>query len=233
MESEGSSQQICCCLMEPWRGYSPTYTVLKSQSFIFKDSNSANHSPINAERVPKIYKSKAEEKLRKASLAHWLKIWNPSFSDTQHLWQVSILVFFMSKQNIPCGHCTKKKFQRWDLPFIIIPSGMVSRAAIVLLMGLLGMVYQGTQLPPNDSAITPVVSPRIRLRDGRYMAYRERGVPKEKAKHSIIIVHGFGSSKDMNFQAPQVHASIFLIFFLKTCLYIDLKIVVMVFDQWI
>lgn len=88
---------------------------------------------------------------------------------------------------------------------------MVSRAAIVLLIGLLGMVYQATQLPPpklNDSSPhddhLPLVSPRIRLSDGRYLAYREKGVPKDKAKHRIIIVHGFGSSKDMSFLAPQV-----------------------------
>ncbi|KAK7312649.1 hypothetical protein VNO77_36670 [Canavalia gladiata] len=89
---------------------------------------------------------------------------------------------------------------------------MVSRAAIVLLMGLLGMFYQATQLHPpklndhsphdHDDDVVPV-SQRIRLSDGRYLAYREKGVPKDKAKHRIIIVHGFGSSKDMNFLAPQ------------------------------
>ncbi|XP_019451210.1 PREDICTED: uncharacterized protein LOC109353406 isoform X1 [Lupinus angustifolius] len=93
---------------------------------------------------------------------------------------------------------------------------MVSCAAIVLLIGLLGMVYQATQLPPpnlKDSSLPllhddgdddfPLGSTRIRLSDGRYLAYREWGVPKDKAKHKIIIVHGFGSSKDMNFLAPQ------------------------------
>lgn len=90
---------------------------------------------------------------------------------------------------------------------------MVSRAAIVLLIGLLGMVYQATQLPPpppdpcDDDLIEAsnhVGSSRIRLGDGRYLAYRELGVPKEIAQHKIIIVHGFGSSKEMNFLAPQV-----------------------------
>jgi hypothetical protein len=76
-------------------------------------------------------------------------------------------------------------------------------------MGLLGMVYQSKQLlPPETSGPaehSPVTSSRIRLRDGRHLAYRERGVPKEKAKHKIILVHGLGSSKEMNFLAPQVH----------------------------
>ena len=50
-----------------------------------------------------------------------------------------------------------------------------------------------------------ITSPRIRLSDGRYLAYRETGVPKEEANFKIIIVHGFGSSKEMSFMAPQVH----------------------------
>ena len=85
---------------------------------------------------------------------------------------------------------------------------MLTRAATVLLLGLLGMVYQATQLPPplhngstDDSA---AISPRIRLSDGRHLAYIEKGVNKDEAKHKIIIVHGFGSSKEMNFLAPQV-----------------------------
>ncbi|XP_057986917.1 uncharacterized protein LOC110659948 isoform X2 [Hevea brasiliensis] len=80
---------------------------------------------------------------------------------------------------------------------------MVSRTAVVLMIGLLGMVYQATQLPPPQRDIPHVNSPRIRLSDGRYLAYREKGVPKNKSKYKIIIVHGFGSSKEMNFLAPQ------------------------------
>ncbi|VVA90483.1 unnamed protein product [Arabis nemorensis] len=46
-------------------------------------------------------------------------------------------------------------------------------------------------------------SNRVKLRDGRFLAYRENGVPKEEAKYKIILVHGFGSSKDMNFSASK------------------------------
>ncbi|KAK6235181.1 hypothetical protein SCA6_010518 [Theobroma cacao] len=49
----------------------------------------------------------------------------------------------------------------------------------------------------------PVKSPRVKLSDGRHLAYRERGVPKAKSNCKIIIVHGFGSSKEMNFQVSQ------------------------------
>ncbi|GLT48728.1 hypothetical protein SLA2020_223360 [Shorea laevis] len=49
----------------------------------------------------------------------------------------------------------------------------------------------------------PVSSSRVRLSDGRYLAYTEKGVPRNKANHKIIVVHGFGSSKEMSFQLPQ------------------------------
>jgi pimeloyl-ACP methyl ester carboxylesterase len=65
------------------------------------------------------------------------------------------------------------------------------------------MVYQATELPPPQSDQSPDNppgnAPRIKLRDGRYLAYREQGVPKNQSKYNVIIVHGFGSSKEMNF----------------------------------
>lgn len=51
---------------------------------------------------------------------------------------------------------------------------------------------------------------RIKLRDGRYLAYKERGVPKDHAKFTIVLVHGFGSSKDMNFNVSQVYTNLLL-----------------------
>lgn len=78
---------------------------------------------------------------------------------------------------------------------------------IVIHMFFGNGLYQGTQLSPNHNGSSddfPVVSPRIKLRDGRHLAYIERGVPKDIAKYKIVIVHGFGSSKEMNFLAPQV-----------------------------
>lgn len=53
---------------------------------------------------------------------------------------------------------------------------------------------------------------RIKLRDGRYLAYKERGVPKNQSKCNIIVVHGFGSSKEMNFHVPQVLSPLFKMF---------------------
>ncbi|KAL3518534.1 hypothetical protein ACH5RR_021123 [Cinchona calisaya] len=45
----------------------------------------------------------------------------------------------------------------------------------------------------------PVTAPRFKLRDGRHMAYKLRGVELEIAKHKIIVCHGFHDSKEMSF----------------------------------
>lgn len=97
---------------------------------------------------------------------------------------------------------------------------MVSKTAVVSLIGLLAMVYQATQLPPppksdpaggfvvdidvDDNGDGLVDAARIRLSDGRYLAYREKGVSKIESNYRIVLVHGFGSSKEMNFPASQV-----------------------------
>lgn len=47
-------------------------------------------------------------------------------------------------------------------------------------------------------------SKKIRLSDGRFIAYIEKGVPRDEANYKVLVVHGFDSSKDMNFVAPQV-----------------------------
>nr|GME11199.1 probable lysophospholipase BODYGUARD 1 [Ipomoea batatas] len=73
------------------------------------------------------------------------------------------------------------------------------------MMGCFGCAGQPTEPKIESKAVVddqPVVtSPRVRLSDGRFLAYRERGVPKIKSSYRIIIVHGFGSSKDMSFMA--------------------------------
>ena len=50
-------------------------------------------------------------------------------------------------------------------------------------------------------------SRQLRLSDGRNLAYKERGVAKEKSNYRITIVHGFNSSKESEFLAPQVGIS--------------------------
>ncbi|RVW85191.1 hypothetical protein CK203_032876 [Vitis vinifera] len=41
----------------------------------------------------------------------------------------------------------------------------------------------------------PVTAQRIRLKDGRWLAYSETGVPRDKAKFKIILAHGFTGSR--------------------------------------
>lgn len=86
---------------------------------------------------------------------------------------------------------------------------MVFKKVMVLMMGCLGMSKQPTlPAPPAESSSNIDVqicdSKRIRLSDGRFLAYTERGVPKNKSKYRVIVVHGFASSKEMNFMASQV-----------------------------
>ncbi|XP_057806243.1 uncharacterized protein LOC131021167 [Salvia miltiorrhiza] len=87
---------------------------------------------------------------------------------------------------------------------------MVFKKMLVLMMGCLGMSKQPTlPAPPaatgESSSIDVQIcgSKRIRLSDGRFLAYTERGVPKNKSNYRVIVVHGFGSSKEMNFMASQ------------------------------
>ncbi|XP_030503020.2 uncharacterized protein LOC115718395 isoform X1 [Cannabis sativa] len=89
-------------------------------------------------------------------------------------------------------------------------SGLVSRTALRVVIGVLGIIFMATHQSPSphidgddDDSSHPIISQRIRLKDGRFLAYKEKGVPKTRSNYKIIIVHGFGSSKDMNFLAPQ------------------------------
>ncbi|KAL7184895.1 hypothetical protein ACSBR2_026942 [Camellia fascicularis] len=76
---------------------------------------------------------------------------------------------------------------------------MLKRIIVVLLIGLLAWAYQTMCPPPPKTCGSPggppITAPRIKLRDGRYLAYKEHGVPKETANYKIILVHGFGSCR--------------------------------------
>lgn len=85
---------------------------------------------------------------------------------------------------------------------------MVLRKIVASMMSCLGISKQPKEASSSSTTsidpLVAVVPLRIRLGDGRYLAYKESGVPKSKSIYRIIVVHGFGSSKDMNFMAPQV-----------------------------
>ncbi|KAL9228574.1 hypothetical protein vseg_004137 [Gypsophila vaccaria] len=77
---------------------------------------------------------------------------------------------------------------------------MFWQVILAISVALLGFGYKALKPPPpkkcGSSGVPPVTSPKIRLADGRYLAYRESGVSKIEAKYKIIVVHGFDSSKD-------------------------------------
>ena len=60
----------------------------------------------------------------------------------------------------------------------------------------LGKVVQPQKSKLCDSlGGPPVTAQRIRLKDGRWLAYSETGVPRDKAKFKIILAHGFTGSR--------------------------------------
>ncbi|EXB36965.1 hypothetical protein L484_018341 [Morus notabilis] len=76
---------------------------------------------------------------------------------------------------------------------------MLKGIAPVVSVGSLSRAYQAIQPPPpkicGSPGGPPITAPRIKLRDGRHLAYKEYGMPREKAKNKIIFVHGFSSCR--------------------------------------
>jgi pimeloyl-ACP methyl ester carboxylesterase len=78
-------------------------------------------------------------------------------------------------------------------------SGIAKRLPRVALVFLLAVLYRQLQSPApkicGAPGGPPVTGPRIKLKDGRHLAYHESGVPKEQANYKIIFVHGFDSCR--------------------------------------
>lgn len=76
---------------------------------------------------------------------------------------------------------------------------MAWKIRLVLLVGFVAWAYRAFRPPAPRLCGTkggpPLVGPRIKLRDGRHLSYKEHGVPKEAARYKVILVHGFSSSK--------------------------------------
>ncbi|CAH9127798.1 unnamed protein product [Cuscuta epithymum] len=93
------------------------------------------------------------------------------------------------------GH-TRKSKQRTSLP---IPSGFLGKIAVVSFIGILAWAYLATQPPPSKLCGSPdgppITAPRMKLSDGRHLAYEEFGVPKDQAAYKIVYVHGFDSCR--------------------------------------
>ncbi|KAI3738141.1 hypothetical protein L2E82_28160 [Cichorium intybus] len=78
-------------------------------------------------------------------------------------------------------------------------SGIFKKLLLLFFTGFLAWFYQSACPPPPNKLGSPdglpITTPRIKLRDGRHLSYKEFGVPKEVAKYKIIYVHGFDSVK--------------------------------------
>lgn len=76
---------------------------------------------------------------------------------------------------------------------------MIRGILVVSLIGFLAWAYHTTVPPPpkicGSPGGPPITGPRIKLRDGRHLAYVEHGLPKHLAKHKIVFFHGFGSCR--------------------------------------
>lgn len=70
---------------------------------------------------------------------------------------------------------------------------------VVFLIGLLAWAYRVLCPPPpricGSTGGPAIEGPRIKLRDGRHLAYKEHGIPRDRAKYKIILVHGLSSSR--------------------------------------
>lgn len=88
------------------------------------------------------------------------------------------------------SHTRKSNQRSSSQPFL----GTIKKILVFLWFGFLAWVYQTMHpLPPRICGTPggpPITAPRIKLRDGRHLAYKNHGVSKEIAKYKIIFVHG-------------------------------------------
>lgn len=81
----------------------------------------------------------------------------------------------------------------------LLVSGVFRKLLGLLFLGFSAWFYRVIQPPPpkicGSPGGPPITAPRIKLRDGRHLAYKEHGVPKDKAKYKIVSVHGFDSCR--------------------------------------
>ncbi|KAF9599027.1 hypothetical protein IFM89_033372 [Coptis chinensis] len=81
-----------------------------------------------------------------------------------------------------------------------LPPGLLSTIFVLLVVGFLAWAYQAIQPPPakmcGSMGGPSVTAPRVKLKDGRHLAYKENGVSKDKANNKIVYVHGFDSCRN-------------------------------------
>ncbi|KAJ8440555.1 hypothetical protein Cgig2_028684 [Carnegiea gigantea] len=122
-------------------------------------------------------------------------------------------IFFLAalassvSQNKGAGGGETREETDFSAPYLFEAENTSKAASLVFRgtykMGNASCAGHGRRRTSKSMVDPEIASPRIKLSDGRYLAYRETGIPRDEAKFKIIIVHGFGSSKNMSFSAPQ------------------------------
>lgn len=81
-------------------------------------------------------------------------------------------------------------------------TGVLQKLLLVFFVCIAASTYKAIQPPPPKLCGSPdgpsITGPRIKLRDGRYLAYIEHGVPRDEATHKIVVVHGSDSCRHDN-----------------------------------
>ncbi|KAH7863609.1 hypothetical protein Vadar_019854 [Vaccinium darrowii] len=88
-------------------------------------------------------------------------------------------------------------------------SVMYRTIILLLLTGFLAWAFQAILPPPPNICGTPggppITATRIKLRDGRNLAYQEHGVPKEMAKYKVLFFPGFRNGRnDASVLTPEI-----------------------------
>uniref|UniRef100_A0A0E0F019 Uncharacterized protein n=1 Tax=Oryza meridionalis TaxID=40149 RepID=A0A0E0F019_9ORYZ len=71
-------------------------------------------------------------------------------------------------------------------------------------------LYRRAAAPPAPArvcgaeGVPPVTAARVRLRDGRHLAYHESGVAREAARVRVVFSHGFTGSRLDGLGASQI-----------------------------
>ena len=82
--------------------------------------------------------------------------------------------------------------------------------AAAMLSSLSGWLSRTVQPQPPAPRVCgteggpPVTATRLRLREGRHLAYCETGVPKDKARFKVVFSHGFTGSREDTVRPSQV-----------------------------
>jgi hypothetical protein len=100
--------------------------------------------------------------------------------------------------------------QVWDEEGAAKGGAVTPAPAAAMLGSLAGWLSRTVQPQPPAPRVCgtaggpPVTAPRLRLRDGRHLAYCESGVPRTQARFTVVFSHGFTGSREDSVRASQV-----------------------------